>query len=403
MSAINISDLLSAPMKELRPSPLGEISAIAAKAKAIDLSGGVPDPILLPVAEFAGGALVLGRDGMRILQYGTTAGYMPLREFMAGWLKERVGRDLTANDVVITSGSQQAFSLTAAALLDAGDAVLTEEATYPGAISIMRSRAAHIVPVKSGLDGMDVDAAEEAMDRAAADGHKVKIIYTIPNFQNPTGALMPEESRRRLVEAASRRGVIIFEDDPYGELRYKGEPVRSLASIDAEMGTGCTVNAGSFSKLLAPGPRVAWVTGPADLIKAMIAIKNGYDISTSIIAQALVAKYCEDGYLDAVIEKFKAAYRKKRDTMAASLLKHMPKNAEFKVPDGGYFFWVKVPGVDTNKLFLNAVERGAAFAPGGIFCPAGGGTEHMRLCFTRASLGEIEASCASIGEAIASR
>jgi 2-aminoadipate transaminase len=261
----------------------------------------------------------------------------------------------------------------------------------------MRNRGAKFLTVPCDGEGMRTDLLPEVIERARAAGDKVKFIYSIVNFQNPAGCTMSTARRKQLLETARRYDVIVFEDDPYGHLRYEGAHEPTVFSMDDE---GRVVYACSFSKILAPGARVAWIVGHKDIIRKMVMVKQGVDLCGSVVAQAIVARYCENGYLDGFLPKIVAHYRAKRDGMSAAFKKYLPKNVEYDVPQGGFFFWLKIPGVDTHKLFMNAVEKGVAFVHGGAFYANGGGADCLRACFTFAREADLEEGSRRLAAAI---
>ena len=347
--------------------------------------------------------LQLGKRGVNIVeirpvgQYGVTEGYEPLKNFIAEWMAPRMGRVTEPDELLITTGSQQGMDLLCAALLDAGDSIIVEDPTYPGAIHTMRNRGADFVTVPCDADGMCVDMLPEIIESARKDGKKIKFIYTIVNFQNPSGCTLSAERRAKLLEIANENDLLIFEDDPYGHLRYEGEHEPTIFSMDT---SGRVVYACSFSKILAPGARVAWIVGAPDIIKKMTLVKQGSDLCTSVVAQALVAEYCRAGNMDIFLPKIIAHYAKKRNGMAEAFAKYLPEDAEYVVPQGGFFFWVRIPGIDSKKLFEKGIERGVAFVNGPAFYSNGGGEECFRTCFTFAKTAELEEGAARLALAI---
>lgn len=397
MGKTNWEPFYSEAARNIKPSPIRELLPYIKKPGIISFAGGNPDPLIFPVAEFASASVVLGKDGMDVLQYGATDGYGPLKEYIAGWMKGRMGRVTESKEMLITTGSQQGMDLLCAALIDKGDAIIVEDPTYPGAIHTMRNRGAVFYTVPCDSDGLMVDHLPEAIEKAKKDGHKVKFIYSIVNFQNPSGATLSAERRRKLLEVASKYDLLIFEDDPYGHLRYDGDHEPTIFSMDNE---GRVVYACSFSKILAPGSRVAWIVGPEEIIHKMVLVKQGVDLCTSVVAQALVAEYCRQGHLDGFLPKIIAHYGKKRTAMANAFKKHLPSNAVYDVPKGGFFFWVKVPGIDTKELFMKGIEKGVAFVNGPAFFPNGGGSDCMRTCFTFAQESDIDEGAKRLAAAI---
>ncbi|MDR1885814.1 MAG: PLP-dependent aminotransferase family protein [Synergistaceae bacterium] len=397
MSDVNWNEMYSRLAAEMKPSPIREMRKYTIKPGMISFAGGNPDPYIFPVPEFAAGAIVLGRNGMEIMQYGATEGYAPLREFISKWMAPRMGRETSMDEILITTGSQQGMDLLTAALINPGDAVIVEDPTYPGAIHTMRNRGAAFITVPCDSDGINTDLLPEAIETATGAGARIKFIYSIVNFQNPTGGTLSTERRKKLLEIAERYDLIIFEDDPYGHLRYEGEHEPTLFSMDKG---GRVVYACSFSKILAPGTRVAWIVGAPEIIRRMVMIKQGTDMCTSVIAQALVTQYCTDGYLESFLPKIVSHYSVKCRAMMDAFAKHLPSDAQYTPPKGGFFFWVRIPGIDSQQLFMKGIEKGVAFVNGPAFYANGGGTDCLRTCFTYAQPSELEEGARRLAEAI---
>ncbi|MBL3593971.1 MAG: PLP-dependent aminotransferase family protein [Synergistaceae bacterium] len=365
----------------------------------ISFAGGNPDPEIFPVAEFGQASQILTERGKEALQYGATDGFAPLKDFIAQWMAPRMGRVTATEEMVVTTGSQQMMDLLCTALIDPGDCAIVEEPTYPGSIHTMRNHHVTFLTCPCDEDGMVVDALPEIIEKARKAGQKVKFIYTIVNFHNPAGVTLSLERRRKLLDIASRYGILIFEDDPYGHLRYDGDHLPTIFSMDNE---GIVLFACSFSKILAPGTRVAWAVGDKDLIRSLVMVKQGVDLCTSVVAQALVYEYCRQGNMESFLPKIVAHYGKKRDAMAQAFEKHLPADVRFVKPAGGFFFWLNLPGVDTKELFFKAVERKVAFVTGPAFYPSGsGGENNLRSCFTFASTEQIDEGARRLAQAIA--
>lgn len=390
-------NLYSDVARALRPSPIRELMKYTKKPGMISLAGGNPDPRIFPVEEFQEASAIIGERGRDILQYGTTGGYEPLKEFISEWMAPRMGRKVSSDEMLVTTGSQQVMDLLGAVLLNPGDAVVVEEPTYPGATHVLRNRQASFVTVPCDKDGMRVDLLPEKLNRAAAEGKKVKFIYSIVNFQNPSGYTLSAARRKMLLDVAARWGIPILEDDPYGHLRFEGKHEPTLFSLDTE---GIVAYACSFSKILAPGTRVAWVTGPEDVIRKMVMVKQGSDLCTSTVSQALVYEYCRLGHMERFLPKIIDHYRTKRDAMERAFRKHLPQDALYETPAGGFFYWLTLPGIDSRKLFGKAIEEGVAFVVGDAFFPNGGGTENLRACFTFAAGDELEEAAMRLARAI---
>jgi 2-aminoadipate transaminase len=390
-------DLYSQVGAGLKPSPIRELLKLTKKPGMISFAGGNPDPAIFPVKEFAEAAHIFAERGQEVLQYGMTEGFEPLKSFLAEWMAPKMGRVTQSEEMLITTGSQQVTDLFCSVMVDPGDTVIVEEPTYPGALHTMRNHRVRFLGVPCDENGMQVDLLPEIIGKARAEGQKIKFIYTIVNFQNPSGYTLSAERRRRLLEISVETGIPIYEDDPYGLLRYNGTDEPTIFSMDTQ---GMVIYAGSFSKILAPGSRVGWVVSPKDVTRKMVMVKQGVDMCTSVVAQAAVYEYCRLGYLDSHLPKILDHYRKKRDAMAEAFKRVLPSNAVYSVPEGGFFFWIRLPGVDTKELFYKAVEKGVAFVVGESFYPYGGGSDTLRTCFTFAQPEEIGEGARRLGLAI---
>lgn len=400
MSKVNWESKLSKAALNVKPSPIRALLKYTKTPGVISFAGGNPDPAVFPVAEFAEAAQILSREGRDVLQYGTTNGYDPLRNYIAKWMAPRMGCETKPDEMLITTGSQEGMDLLCAVLINEGDTIIVEGPTYPGALHAMRNRGARFLSVPCDKDGLRVDLLPSVIEEGRKNGHKIKFIYTIVNFQNPSGATLTAERRAELLKIAEKYDLLIFEDDPYGHLRYEGENVPTIFSMDKEQ-SGRVVYACSFSKILAPGTRVAWIVGDKDLINKMVMIKQGTNLCTSVVAQALVYEYCRLGHLDGFLPKIIAHYAKKRDAMDAAFRNYLPQNAIFHRPEGGFFFWIQVPGVDSTKLFIKAIEHGVAFVTGpSFYAEPGEGADFMRTCFTFAQPEEIEEGAKRLAVAI---
>lgn len=399
MSTVDWDARFSGIALNVKPSPIRALMKYTKTPGVISFAGGNPDPAVFPVEQFSEAAGILSREGRDLLQYGATEGYVPLKKFIAGWMEERMGRVTAPEEMLITTGSQEGMDLLCAVLLNEGDTIIVEGPTYPGAIHAMRNRGARFLSVPCDEHGLCVDMLPGVIEQGRRDGHNIKFIYTIVNFQNPSGSTLSAERRAKLLDIAEKYDLLIFEDDPYGHLRYSGEQVPTIFSMDKKQ-SGRVVFACSFSKILAPGSRVAWIVGAPEIIRKMTLIKQGTNLCTSVVAQGLVYEYCRLGYLDGFLPKIIAHYAKKCGMMAEGLKRYLPANAEWHKPDGGFFFWIKIPGADTGELFMKAIGKGVAFVTGASFYVDGQGAEYLRTCFTFAQPEEISEGCKRLGEAL---
>ena len=400
----------SALAEKMQPSPIRELYRVIQQPGMISFAGGLPDPDTFPVTGFASCADVLSRDGRTVLQYGASEGYPPLREAILRMMETRLGYRPAAGELLVTSGSQQAVDLMGRALLDPGDVVVVEAPTYPGTLHCLRNAGARFALVPSDADGMRVERLAAVVARAEADtGRRPKLIYTVPDFNNPSGACMSLGRRQQLVELAAELAIPIFEDDPYGRLRFAGEELPTLKSLAGD--AHHAIYAGSFSKVLAPGVRVAWTVAAPQLVRSMVLMRQGEDLCTSTVTQALVAEYCVRGLLEEHLGVIVAAYERKSRLMHEALVRHVPDGAaSWLRPQGGFFFWLELARGNSRALFDRAVAAGVAFVPGAAFFPAAAeqlgealsGEGFARLCFTYADADAIDEGCRRLGSVLAS-
>jgi 2-aminoadipate transaminase len=370
----------------MKSSAIRDLLKLTADPEIISFAGGLPAPEVFPVEELAAAAgRVLGRHGAAALQYSTTEGYPPLRELLVRHMR-RYGIQVGPDNVLVTSGAQQALDLIGKLFLDPGDAVVTEAPTFIGAIQAFTAYQARFLTVPIDDDGLSVDLLEAAL-RA-----KPKFIYVLPNFQNPGGVTLSLARRRRLVELASAHGVPIVEDDPYGQLRYEGDHLPSIVKIDAEL-HGCAHGEGTFrggvlylgtlSKTLAPGLRLGWIVAPRDVIANLVKMKQGTDLHTGTFVQWLAYETARGGFLDGHVRKIRKVYGERRNTMLEALAREFPPEVRWTRPEGGLFLWVTLPaGVDSAALLQDALAEKVAFVPGASFFPGGGGESCFRLNFS---------------------
>jgi len=385
--------------RSLKPSPIREMLHLTRRPGVISFAGGMPDPAAFPVEAFREAAnRILEEQGRDILQYGTTEGYPPLKAFLSDWTAPRMGRKLEEDEILITAGSTQVVDLLSWATIDPGDFVICEEATFLGSTGTMRNHGASFITVPCDANGMQVELLPSLLQEARARGRKVKYIYTIPNFHNPLGCTMSLPRRRQLVQIAQEWEIPILEDDPYGYIRFDGEHLPSLFSLDER---GIVIYAGSFSKILAPGTRVGWAGGDREIIRKMAVFKQAVDVCTSVVAQSQVYKYCELGFLDAFLPKIVDHYRKKRDDFETAMRRFLPlEEVSWVKPEGGYFYWLQTPRISARTLFDRAIEKKVAFVVGEPFFPNGGGENAFRMCFTFASTEQTDEGMKRLGEAM---
>ncbi|GAB3210628.1 PLP-dependent aminotransferase family protein [Marinactinospora endophytica] len=384
----------SARVRAVGSSPVREILALTARPGVISFAGGLPAPELFDAdALRAAFDHVLTTRPAQVLQYSTTEGDPDLRAALAARITGS-GLPTAPDDLLVTTGSQQGLSLVAAALLDPGDVVLVEQPAYLAAIQCFTLAGARVVPVPGDADGIDPDALDAAVAR-----ERPSLLYLVPTFSNPTGRTLPGERRRRVAEIAARHGLWIVEDDPYGELRYRGEPLPPIAAQPAAADR--TILLGSLSKIMAPGMRLGWLRSPAGPRRSLVVAKQAADLHTSTVVQAAAATYLAKTGLDDHVARIRAAYAPRRDAMLAALPRALPEGSVWSDPDGGMFVWVRLPGdVDTGELLHRALEHDVAFVPGYPFYVDSPDRATLRLSFTTYGPAEIEEGLDRLGRAL---
>lgn len=349
-------------ISSLQPSAIREILKATSDPEIIPLAAGNPAPDAFPVEEVQEIARdILEKRPIDALQYGISEGYQPLRDAIMQWLgrKEKIGKEF--DEIIITSGATQVIDLLTKVICNEGDVVVCEEPSFIGSLNCFRSYGCKLKGVPVEADGMDVDALEKVL----AQTDNVKFIYTIPNFQNPSGTTMSLKKRQRLYEIAEKFGVIILEDNPYGDLRTEGEALPTIKSMDTK---GLVVYAGSFSKILSPGLRVAYCVADKQLIAKMTVGKQASDVHTPCLNQMIVEQWFRDYDVDAHIEKIQGIYRKKLNLMCDCIDKELGSFVEYVKPQGGLFIWLKLPdNVDMLEFVKKAVEKKVAVVPGNAF------------------------------------
>ncbi len=375
----------------------GEITAILALAGATDVitfSGGFPDPATFPtgvLAEIA--ARLISEDAGVALQYSATEGLAGVRDYVSGRLASLEGRAPCAGQLMITSGGIDCMELLAKSFVDPGDVVAVEAPTYLGAIMAFRGYEADVRGVPVDGDGMRVDVLTELL----ADGLRPKILYTIPDFQNPTGLSMTADRRRDLVGLARRYGFLILEDVAYRELGFGAAPPPSLWSLAPDV----VLQAGTFSKIFFPGVRLGWAAGPEQIISRLVVAKQNSDQCSGALGQRMLEEYGRGGHLDRQIVRSRALYARRAGLTSDALAAHMPDGATWTTPDGGFYIWLTAPGgVDTVALSAAARARKVAYVPGRPFYPAGNGATQIRLAYSRVADDLIDEGVRRIGEVL---
>lgn len=370
--------IFSDKISNLQPSAIREILKATADPSIIPLAAGNPAPDAFPVEEVQKIAEnILLTNPVDALQYGVSEGYQPLRDTIADWIKNKENIGTDDDTVLILSGATQVMDLVTKVLCNEGDAVICEEPSFIGSLNCFRSYGCRLKGVPVEADGMDMDALEKALDET----DKVKFIYTIPNFQNPSGATMSLEKRQRLYSLAKKHNVIVLEDNPYGDLRVTGEKVPTIKSMDTE---GIVIYAGSFSKILAPGLRVAYCCGPKQILAKMTVGKQASDVHTPCLNQMIVNEWFKNYDVDAHIAKIQGIYRKRLNLMCDAIDREFGDFVEYVRPEGGLFIWCKLPDyVDMLEFVKKAVEKKVAVVPGNAFLTDDkADTQYIRLNFS---------------------
>lgn len=394
----NIKRLYSDRAAKMRKSEIRELLKVAQDPEVISFAGGLPSPLTFPLDDLQGVAqTVLKKHGDVALQYGTTQGLVELRESIA----ERAckdGMDITADNVMITSGSQQALDTVGKIFLNPGDFACVGLPTYLGGINAFRSYEANLTGIPLDKDGIIVDLVDDAIKDLAKKGITAKFIYVVPTFQNPAGVVMPESRRKKLIEIAHNHDIVIVEDDPYGKLRFDIDHIRPIKSFDDE---GRVIYLSTFSKILSPGFRIAWAIASEELLRKMIICKQALDLCTSTFTQTMVNEFIKSGSLDLHIMKICELYKPKRDAMIDAMKQYFPDDCVCNKPKGGMFAWVTLPkGIDTEIMFLDALKEKVAYVHGKAFCVDGSGGRSMRLNFSYASSENITEGIRRLGTVI---
>lgn len=361
----------------IKASEIREILKITEQPNIISFAGGLPAPELFPVEEMKlVTQKVLGQEGRQALQYTTTEGFTPLRKIIAHRMNTKFGTALTCEKILITSGSQQGLDFSGKILLNEGDVVLCESPTYLGAINAFRSYGPRFVEVPTDDRGM----ITEELERIIQTTDRIKMAYVIPDFQNPTGRTWSAERREKFMEIIGRYEIPVIEDNPYGELRFEGQRLKSLKSLDTR---GLVIFLGTFSKTFCPGYRIGWVAAEEEILEKYILVKQGADLQSSTIAQREIAGYLEMFDLDRHIREINRVYKARRDLAISTMEKEFPGGLSFTRPQGGLFTWVELPPhINAREVLVRSLEREVAFVPGGSFYPNGGHENTFRMNYS---------------------
>jgi len=398
-----MDDPISRRSSSMRSSEIREILKLTQKPEIISFAGGLPNPKAFPHAELRKiSDKLLSEKYETVLQYGITEGYNELREAILDRMK-RYKVDVTLDNIIITTAAQQGLAALGLVILNPGDKIAVSYTTFLGMLTVFSLMESVAVPLSMDENGLNIDELENRLEENKKKGTPIKIVYVVPNFQNPTGVTLSEQRRRRLVELAREYNFFIIEDDPYGELRYSGDPIDMIISFDMPKGNeGNTIYVGTFSKTIGPGLRVGWAVGPENMIQKMVIAKQALDLCTDVFSQALIAEYLKRGLMDDHNERIRNLYRHKRDVMLENMDKYFPTEATWIRPDGGLYLWVTLPqGIDTKELLRKAVEKKVAFIPGHVFATDIKIQNTFRLNFSCESDENIVEGIKRLGEVIA--
>jgi 2-aminoadipate transaminase len=378
---VNYDRLFSARSKSLKSSEIRELLKLTQSPGFISLAGGLPSPQAFPVDIIHECIEKVFETNIHdALQYGTTEGLTHLRNVLAKRMRDKKNIDCELHDILITSGAQQALSFVAFNLLDPGDTYITSAPTYLGALQAFHAYQGDCECIPMNDEGIDIDSLRRNLKRLHRTGITPKFLYAVATFQNPSGESISLEHRKELIEIASEYDFLIIEDDPYGELVFEGEPIPSIKSLDTK---GRVIYIGTFSKVLAPGFRLAWVIASEEIINKFALTKQSSDLCSNMFVQYIAYEYIKGGYLDKQIQNIKQLYRHKRDVMIKALEEYFPEGAKWTVPGGGMFLWVTLPkNVNTRLMFKRAVAKKVAYVVGDAFYPDSSNYNSMRLNFS---------------------
>ena len=390
--------LFASRTKVMKSSAMRDLMAVTARPEVISLAGGLPDTSTFPPETFAAVAQRIARESCaKALQYGPTEGLDETKDCIAEVMGAE-GMRVDHEDMLVTTGGQQVLDLVTKTLIDPGDVVVAEGPTYPGAVPVFTAYQADVVQIDMDADGMRVDLLEEALDQLDREGRRPKFVYTVPSFQNPAGVTMSQPRRHRLVEVAHERELLVLEDNPYGLLRYEGDPPPPLLSLD---GGVYVMYLGTFSKILSPGIRLGWVVAPPPVLEKINLGKQATDLCTSTLSQLMVQAYFAEGHWRDYVDSLTEIYRARRDTMLDALADHFPPQAEWTRPSGGLFIWATLPDfIDTTDLLARALQENVAFVPGEAAFLDGRGRASMRLNFSGSGEDAIREGIRRIGEVV---
>lgn len=396
--SINTEEFYSILASKMEASAIREILKLVQNPEVISLAGGMPDPKTFPVEDIKEiSQNIFNNKSAQALQYSSTEGLPELRKCILEYLAKD-GNDGELENIIISSGSQQGLDLVGKVFLSPGDVAIVELPSYLAALNAFHSYGGELIGIPMDEDGMRMDILEEKLSLLKNEGKKVKFIYTISNFQNPAGVTMSLARRKKIIEIAQKFNVFIVEDNPYEKLRFEGEPIPSIYSLEKN---GSVISLGTFSKILCPGLRLAWILGNEEIIRKIAILKQATDLCTSILTQLIACEYCQSEKLEENIKSNVQIYKRKRDVMLNALEKYFPKEVSWTKPQGGFFVVATLPEyIDTKEMLKEAIEENVAYVPGTPFFADGKGQNTMRLSFCYPSEEDIKEGIKRIGNVI---
>lgn len=398
----NLERLYSDRAGKMRKSVIRELLKVAQDPEIISFAGGLPNPKSFPIDDLNMIIQsVMKNHGTNALQYGTTKGLTDLRKLLAERAYKDGIEDITEENVIITNGSQQALDMVGKLFLNPGDTALVGLPTYLGGINAFKSYESNLTGISLDEHGMRMDVLEDTIKEMLSEDIIPKFIYVVPTFQNPAGVVMPEKRRKELIDIAHEYDLVIVEDDPYGKLSYDSEHVKPIKAFDDD---GRVIYMSTFSKILAPGFRLAWTVASEELTRKMVICKQALDLCTNTFTQYIANEFMRQGSLDLHIMKINEMYKPKRDKMITAIENHFPEGYTCNKPHGGMFAWVTLPeGIDTETMFLDAIKHKVAYVHGKAFHVDGGGERSMRLNFSYSSNDQIEEGIIRLAKVIEGR
>lgn len=398
----NLERLYSDRAGKMRKSVIRELLKVAQDPEIISFAGGLPNPNSFPIDDLSTVIQsVMKNHGKNALQYGTTQGLTDLRKSLAERAYKEGFKDVTEDNVIITNGSQQALDMVGKLFLNPGDTALVGLPSYLGGINAFKSYESNLTGIPLDEEGLRVDILEDTIKELLRENIIPKFIYVIPTFQNPAGVVMPEKRRKKLVDIAHEYDLVIVEDDPYGKLNYDMDHIRPIKAFDDD---GRVIYMSTFSKILAPGFRLAWTIASEELTRKMIICKQALDLCTNTFTQYIANEFMRKGSLDLHILKINEMYKPKRDKMINAIEQYFPDGYTCNRPKGGMFAWVTLPeGIDTETMFLDAIKHKVAYVHGKAFHVDGGGERSMRLNFSYSSNDQIEEGIKRLSSVIEER